>query len=265
MQGKDLNDHLRRSLEILVESADELRDLDQALGDGDLGITITAGSDAVVAELGKLRRGRDPDGDRPHLREGVRQREPVHHGRAGRRCAAGRLPGVGRQGRDRARRGGRLRGPPPASSIAQRGKTEVGDKTILDGISAAAEALTSATRTDQARTAVVDAAARAVEETRGLQSRRGRASWLQERSIGLADPGATAFLRFVEAWARRRRALPLTGPGRARHAGLRGPVTTIPPPSSTEESEHLMNTWLDEVFDVPKPVIGMCHLPALPW
>jgi uncharacterized protein len=25
-----------------------------------------------------------------------------------------------------------------------------------------------------------------------------------------------------------------------------------------------MNTWLDEVFDVPKPVIGMCHLPALP-
>lgn len=25
-----------------------------------------------------------------------------------------------------------------------------------------------------------------------------------------------------------------------------------------------MNNWLDEVFDVPKPVIGMCHLPALP-
>ena len=37
-------------------------------------------------------------------------------------------------------------------------------------------------------------------ETTGLQSRRGRASWLQERSIGLQDPGATAFLRFLESW-----------------------------------------------------------------
>ena len=54
MQGKQINDHLRASLAILVESADELRDLDQALGDGDLGITITAGSNAVIAELEKL-------------------------------------------------------------------------------------------------------------------------------------------------------------------------------------------------------------------
>mgnify|MGYP000666261952 CR=1 FL=1 len=49
--------------------------------------------------------------------------------------------------------------------------------------------------------AVVDAASRAVRDTKDLQSRRGRASWLQERSIGLADPGATAFQRLVEAWA----------------------------------------------------------------
>jgi dihydroxyacetone kinase-like protein len=41
---------------------------------------------------------------------------------------------------------------------------------------------------------------RAVIDTRALQSRRGRASWLQERSIGLQDPGATAFLRFLESW-----------------------------------------------------------------
>lgn len=78
----------------------------------------------------------------------------------------------------------------------------MGDKTVLDGISAAAEALRSATDSGQATTAVVDAAARAVEETKGLQSHRRCASWLQERSIGLADPGATAFVRFVEAWSR---------------------------------------------------------------
>ncbi len=54
MLGKQINDHIRRSLALLVESADELRDLYQALGDGDLGITITAGSNAVIAELEKL-------------------------------------------------------------------------------------------------------------------------------------------------------------------------------------------------------------------
>jgi dihydroxyacetone kinase-like protein len=88
-----------------------------------------------------------------------------------------------------------------ARSIAQRGKTQVGDKTILDGIAAAAEALAAAADPAEAMTAAVDAASRAVEDTKGLQSRRGRASWLQERSIGLADPGATAFLRFLQAWA----------------------------------------------------------------
>ena len=78
----------------------------------------------------------------------------------------------------------------------------MGDKTILDGIAGAAAALTTASDVGEATTAVVDAAARAVRDTKDLQSRRGRASWLQERSIGLADPGATAFQRLVEAWAR---------------------------------------------------------------
>ena len=54
MHGKEINDQIRRSLVVLIESADELRDLDQALGDGDLGITITAGSNAVIADLEKL-------------------------------------------------------------------------------------------------------------------------------------------------------------------------------------------------------------------
>ena len=47
--------------------------------------------------------------------------------------------------------------------------------------------------------AIADAG-EAVVATRDLQSQRGRASWLQDRSIGLQDPGATAFLRALEAW-----------------------------------------------------------------
>ncbi|MFC2620658.1 MAG: DAK2 domain-containing protein, partial [Pauljensenia sp.] len=46
----------------------------------------------------------------------------------------------------------------------------------------------------------ISSSAAAVVATRDLQSQRGRASWLQDRSIGLQDPGATAFLRALEAW-----------------------------------------------------------------
>jgi len=50
--------------------------------------------------------------------------------------------------------------------------------------------------------AMVEAARRGVDETAGLQSRRGRAAWLGERSSGHADPGATAYLRLLEALRR---------------------------------------------------------------
>ena len=201
MQGKDINSHLRRSLEILVESADELRDLDQALGDGDLGITITAGSNAVVAELEKLGDDATPTEIARTCARAFANANPSTMAA----LVAGALLSGSRVWEGKEEIGLADAADftsAAASSIAQRGKTEVGDKTILDGIAAAAEALRSATDAEQATTAVVVAAERAVEETKGLQSRRGRASWLQERSIGLADPGATAFVRFVEAWAR---------------------------------------------------------------
>ncbi|MHB1289938.1 DAK2 domain-containing protein [Georgenia sp.] len=201
MKSKDMNSHIRRSLEILVKSSDELRDLDQALGDGDLGVTITAGSNAVIAELGTLGEDATPTEVARTCAKAFANANPS--------TMAALVAGALLAG-SRAWEGKEEVGLPEATefvtlaarSISQRGKTEVGDKTILDGISAAADALRSATDPSAATTAVVAAAARAVEETKGLQSRRGRASWLQERSIGLVDPGATAFLRLVEAWSR---------------------------------------------------------------
>ena len=77
-----------------------------------------------------------------------------------------------------------------------------GGPAITSGLSImpAAEALESASESRTGLEAAIEAAGRAVVETKDLQSRRGRASWLQERSIGLQDPGATAFLRFLESW-----------------------------------------------------------------
>lgn len=201
MDGQDLSTRIRLSLDTLVDSADELRDLDQALGDGDLGITITAGSRAVVAELEKLPADATPTDLARTCAKAFASANPSTMAA----LVAGALLAGSRvwDGRDEI-------GLPEAAaftdaaarSISQRGKSEVGDKTILDGIDAAAKALEAADEPGQALAAAVDAAARAVEDTKGLQSRRGRASWLQERSIGLADPGATAFLRFLQAWAK---------------------------------------------------------------
>lgn len=201
MDGQDLSTRIRLSLDTLVESADELRDLDQALGDGDLGITITAGSRAVVAELEK----RPADATPTDLARTCAKAFASANPSTMAALVAGALLAGSRvwDGRDEIGLAEAVAFTDAAArSIAQRGKTEVGDKTILDGIDAAAKALEAADDPAQALAAAVAAAARAVEDTKGLQSRRGRASWLQERSIGLADPGATAFLRFLQAWAK---------------------------------------------------------------
>lgn len=201
MQGKELNDTIRRSLAVLIESADELRDLDQALGDGDLGITITAGSNAVIAELGKLPDDATPTEIARTCAKAFANANPSTMAA----LVAGALLSGSRVWEGKQEIGledGAEFVAAAGASIAQRGKTQVGDKTILDGIVAAGDALKGTSDPAEARSAAAEAAARAVRDTKDLQSRRGRASWLQERSIGLADPGATAFQRFVEAWAR---------------------------------------------------------------
>lgn len=199
MEAKELNDRIRGSLAVLTESADELRDLDQALGDGDLGITISAGSAAVIAALEQL-----PDDATPVdiARASAKAFANANPSTMAALVAGALLAGsrVWADIEDVKVPDAQAFAAAAAESIAQRGKTQVGDKTILDGLVAVADALTDQSDADAALDAVIAAAAEAVERTKDLQSRRGRASWLQERSIGIADPGATALQRFVESW-----------------------------------------------------------------
>jgi len=199
VQSKQLNAHIRESLAVLVESADELRDLDQALGDGDLGITITAGSHAVITALLELDDDATPtDIARTCAKAFANANPSTMAALVAGALLAGSRTWDGKTDIGVAEAAAFVSA--AADSIATRGKTQVGDKTILDGIAAAADALRDASSTTDASSAVVAAAAKAVVDTKDLQSQRGRASWLQERSIGLADPGATAFQRLAEAW-----------------------------------------------------------------
>ena len=91
--------------------------------------------------------------------------------------------------------------------IKQRGKAEVGDKTIVDALSPAVEAAKEAASSGDATVAsVFQAAAGAAEEgaesTVPLTARKGRASYLGERAQGHKDPGATSTYLLLDAAAR---------------------------------------------------------------
>lgn len=199
MEAEQLNDRIRGSLAVLIDSAEELRDLDQALGDGDLGITISAGSAAVITALEQLPTDATPVDIARASAKAFANANPSTMAAlvAGALLAGSR---VWADTTDVTVSDAQAFAAAAAESIAQRGKTQVGDKTILDGLAAVSDALVDQSNGEAALEAAIAAAAHAVETTKELQSRRGRASWLQERSIGIADPGATALQRFVESW-----------------------------------------------------------------
>jgi dihydroxyacetone kinase-like protein len=76
--------------------------------------------------------------------------------------------------------------------VRARGKAELGDKTMVDALSPAVDALEGAADLDAGLAAAAAAAHDGMEATIPLQARKGRASYLAERSIDHQDPGATS-------------------------------------------------------------------------
>lgn len=91
------------------------------------------------------------------------------------------------------------------SGIIMRGKAEVGDKTMVDALTPAVQALRKAVQEElpinQALTLSAEAAQQGMEGTIPLVARKGRASYLGERSAGHQDPGATSSYLILKAAA----------------------------------------------------------------
>ena len=195
MRTPELIGTIDAALAHLEGCADELRDLDAALGDGDLGITVTSGCRAVRDALGELTDGVLPAQVLKTAGGAFARANPSTMAAlvGGALLAAAReLGDAAELDRDAALAVGRA----AAESISTRGKAQVGDKTILDALVPSLDAMAAAP--DAPLASGIEAAREAVERTRSLQSMRGRASWLGERSKGLQDPGATAYLRLLE-------------------------------------------------------------------
>ena len=80
--------------------------------------------------------------------------------------------------------------------VLQRGKAQLGDKTMVDVLSPTVDALTQTVgegkNTLAAMQQAVVAAEQAMKDTIPMLARKGRASYLGERSVGHQDPGATS-------------------------------------------------------------------------
>jgi dihydroxyacetone kinase-like protein len=87
--------------------------------------------------------------------------------------------------------------------IMARGHAQRGEKTMVDALAPAVDALKASVDAGQPLSAALRAAAEAGEQ--GLQSTiplvatKGRASYLGERSAGHQDPGATSVMLFLRA------------------------------------------------------------------
>lgn len=96
--------------------------------------------------------------------------------------------------------------------VVQRGKAAPGDKTMVDAlqpaITAMQQAVDSGANLSEMLLAAVSAAESGMQNTVDLQARKGRASYLGERSIGHQDPGATSSWLMIQAavdtWVHRR-------------------------------------------------------------
>lgn len=82
------------------------------------------------------------------------------------------------------------------AAVQRRGKAEPGDKTMVDALAPARDALRGAADGGSSLPAALrtsaEAAEQGAEETIPMLARKGRASYLGERSIGHQDPGATS-------------------------------------------------------------------------
>lgn len=187
--------------EEVVPQADTLRDLDSKIGDGDLGITITRGMEAVVAGLSDL--DGQPVSD-----------QLARSGMAFNRAAASTFGvlfatalmrgGAVVKGKEDVGMGDVAEiGRAALQGMMDRGKASIGDKTLLDALAPAIDAFDEAQKAGKSLVEATDAAVAACEAgttaTIEMRSKVSRASWVGERSIGVQDPGATAVLFMLQA------------------------------------------------------------------
>ncbi|TBO60853.1 dihydroxyacetone kinase subunit L [Streptomyces kasugaensis] len=182
----------------------ELTALDQQAGDGDFGVNLTTGLDATVRALNGA-----PTGSLAAAQQPLQTAATTFLDEVG--GTSGPLFGLLLEELALAAAAGTALTVPALAagagsglSVIQRiGEAAPGDKTLIDALAPACDALNSRGTDADVRKALAAAAGAAwdgVRNTAQLRARRGRASYLGERATGVADPGAVGIgLLFASA------------------------------------------------------------------
>ncbi len=194
MSYTQVSDWIRAFAAVIAENKEYLTELDSAIGDADHGINMNRGMQAV---LGKLDAGEAADVGALLKTVGMTLVSTVGG-------ASGPLYGT-----LFLQMGTSAAGKPDLSDddwaaalaagvagVQRRGKAELGDKTMIDalvpGVEAVRSALADGSALDEALRRSAEAAREGMTATIPLVARKGRASYLGERSADHQDPGATS-------------------------------------------------------------------------
>jgi phosphoenolpyruvate---glycerone phosphotransferase subunit DhaL len=193
---------INRFADVIAEQRQELTRLDTAIGDADHGTNMDRGMRAAIERVGAIEG--DDDIGAAFKAVGMALVSKVGG-------AAGPLYGTLFLQMGNATAGASeldLAGWSDAlaaglKGVETRGKAEPGDKTMVDALMPAVEALHRAQNDGAELSAALEqsaaAARKGMEDTVPLVARKGRASYLGERSAGHQDPGATSSYLLVQA------------------------------------------------------------------
>jgi dihydroxyacetone kinase-like protein len=206
----DVEAVVRAIATVAVDNEKYFGDLDAVVGDGDFGYSMARGFELVLQDWDSF--------DRTDIGTFLKKVAVVITSRIG--GTSGPIWGTA------FLRAGAAAGDatelPPAQIVAmlrasiegikKRGRSDVGDKTLLDALVPTVDTIEERIAADDDSAAILRAAARSAREraeaTRPMQAMRGRASYTGERSIGTLDAGAVAVAVMFEALADLRPELP---------------------------------------------------------
>lgn len=183
---------LEKLCRVMKDNRDLLTELDAAIGDGDHGINMARGFDKVLEKLPTLK-----EKDIGTILKSVGMVLMSSVGGAsgplyGTFCMKAGMALAGKEEIDAQGLVALLEA--GVGGIVQRGRAERGDKTMVDVwgpvLDTVQAAIAGGASVEDALARAVDAAEKGVRDTIPLQARKGRASYLGERSIGHRDPGA---------------------------------------------------------------------------